>query len=132
MRTHQLADLLAEAQLPQVLLAEQLLAHATDTGSVFGRDHSGHLSLGRGKEAADIVEEGTQDGLVVRTGLLGQLSGLQRVFQLRDLFARVVSAALQGDELEQFRGSGARVLFDGRQHLLSCHFWKNRIYGMSI
>ena len=75
MRSHKLADVLAEPETAQVLLAEDLMTFAADVRAVRG-DHGGQF-LGSWNETADVVEQGAQDGVIVRAGFDGELGGLQ-------------------------------------------------------
>jgi hypothetical protein len=77
MRAHQLAHFFAEPELPQVSLAEDIVAGCADVGSIRG-NHLGHV-LGGGDEAADVVQEGCEDDLAVvaeLAALLGEVGAL--------------------------------------------------------
>ena len=59
-------------------------------GRVFGR---------LGDQVADVVQQGGHDQFVARAFVLGVISGLQRVLQLRDWLADVGVVAAGGEQL---------------------------------
>jgi hypothetical protein len=113
MSANKLAYHFAELQVAKVSLSKDFVRAFAKEAAV-RCDHVGHLACGR-DEAANIMEQGTNDCLLISACLLGEGGSLKGMLKLCYGFAQIVSVALGFQEGEQLGDDCASGSFHRRK-----------------